>query len=81
MTQAQKIKELEERIRALEARPVYVPIYIGQPYTTPAIPVQPWHPQPMFPWVTTGGTIGTAASSGPNAVSQGGFQGSMGVYQ
>lgn len=56
MTQAKKIKELEERIKTLEARPIYVPIYVGQPALPPTVPYQPWTPH--YPWwsTTSGGS-------------------------
>ena len=60
MNQKDKIEELERRIRELEARPVYVPIYIGSPQPSYPCP-QPllWSPYPWQPsqpwWATAGG--------------------------
>lgn len=60
MKAADKIKELEERIKTLEARPIYVPIYVGQPALPQAVPYQPWQPySPHYPWwSTTSGGVG-----------------------
>lgn len=53
MTLKQRVEELERRVKELEARPVYVPIYI--PPQAPA-PYQPhW---PNYPWITCGGAVG-----------------------
>lgn len=63
MNQKDKIEELERRIRELEARPVYVPIYIGSPQPNPCHQPSPWYRQPWYtsqPWsgYLGGGGIG-----------------------
>lgn len=41
-----KIEQLEKRIQALEARPVYYPVYVHPttPYQPPQLPNYPIHP-------------------------------------
>lgn len=55
----QRIRGLEQRVRDLEARPVYVPqpVYIPMPQPYPA-------PQPYFtqPYITCGVTVGAQDS-------------------
>jgi len=58
MSDAQKIKELEERVRQLELRPIYVPYPVYPPYWQQPI----WYQQPICPNIspptitcTTGG--------------------------
>jgi hypothetical protein len=49
-----RVKELEERVRQLELRPVAYPIYVPYPMTTPVW--QPvWQPRPptYITWSTT----------------------------
>lgn len=69
MKTAEKIQELERRIRELEARPVYVPIYVGsplpQPCHQPLYPTtQPW----QSPWITWGGGVGAQTVTAGGAV-------------
>ena len=83
MTNAEKIKELERRIRELEARPVYVPIYIGapQPYLPCPQPNYPQWPYPWNPsWTTYGGMGGdtTLIGNGPHSVTYGMSEGGIG---
>lgn len=62
MNQKEKIEELEKRIRELEARPVYVPIYV--------VPSQPVTPQPEYtpwwrnPWYCVSGTTALPVTFG-----------------
>jgi len=52
MTMKDKIEELEKRVRELEARPVYVPVWYPQPYMPQPLPY--FHPQnPWVPYSTT----------------------------
>lgn len=68
MNQKQRIDALERRVRELEARPVYVPIYVGQPLPAVPIPSLPWPPSP-YPWQpspiwgTSSGEMGCVYSS------------------
>ena len=50
MSMGKQIEELEKRIKALEARPVYIPQPYYVPYYIP--PVVPYYPQPYpsYPW-------------------------------
>lgn len=53
-----KIAELEQRIKSLETRPIYWPVYIPQPYPYYVPPVLPYWP--AYPVVTCGGSGGTS---------------------
>lgn len=56
-----KLEELEQRIRELEARPVLtVPVYIPQPYYVP-LPQQP-----SYPYITWGSTAGGIYTNSAN---------------
>lgn len=55
---AEKIEELEKRIKELEARPImYPPVYVPYPvYPAPVAPYQPYTPwqPPFYPSITWG---------------------------
>ena len=56
MTKDQRIEKLEERVRELEARPVYpttVPMPYPVPYYPPTYPVYPSCPPYREVWYTT----------------------------
>jgi hypothetical protein len=57
-----RIEELERRLRDLEARPVYVPVYPQWP-TYPQNTVSPWVPW----WESPGTTCVSTTGSGPSA--------------
>lgn len=50
-----RVKQLEGRIKELEARPVYIPYPVGYPYPQPVYIQQPMYiPQPYTPtWTIT----------------------------
>lgn len=71
---SKKLEELERRIRELEARPVYVPIYIGSPQPSYPCPQPlPWY-APRYPTWRPWYGIDTVATCGAQEVTGSAYQ-------